>query len=89
LTQNGAELTRQTTNEEGRCAALLTGAEFKAGIYELTFLVGPYFDRTGQATTDPKFLDDITIRFGISDSAEKYHVPLLLAPHSYSTYRGS
>lgn len=77
------------TNDDGRCdAPLLAGDEFKTGEYELVFHAGDYFDRQGVALPDPKFLDQVVIRFGIS-SDEHYHVPLLISPFSFSTYRGS
>src|SRR5689334_2447715 len=71
------------TNADGRVdAPLLTGPEMKAGTYELIFFVGDYFG-------ERRFLDRIPIRFTISDANAKYHVPLLVSPWSYSTYRGS
>ena len=77
------------TNSDGRTdEPLLTGEEFEAGIYELVFSVGNYFARYGDYP-DPLFLDQIPIRFGISDIEAHYHVPLLVSPWSYSTYRGS
>ena len=79
-----------TTNDDGRCdRSLLEGAAFTAGIYELVFAAGAYFDRTGQKLPEPKFLDEVTIRFGIATPDQHYHVPLLLSPYAYSTYRGS
>lgn len=77
------------TNSDGRTdEPLLTGEEFKAGIYELVFSVGNYFARY-ENYPDPPFLDQIPICFGISDVEAHYHVPLLVSPWSYSTYRGS
>ncbi|RIY00122.1 hydroxyisourate hydrolase [Aureimonas flava] len=77
------------TNHDGRCdAPLLDGAAFRHGTYEITFFCGPYFDAQGVAPAQPKFLDDVVIRFGISEDRH-YHVPLLLSPFGYSTYRGS
>lgn len=77
------------TNNDGRTdEPLLTGEEFKAGVYELVFSVGDHFARYGEYN-DPLFLDEIPIRFGISDIEAHYHVPLLVSPWSYSTYRGS
>src|SRR5919197_59920 len=79
-----------TTNADGRCdRPLLEGEAFKAGTYELVFAAGTYFDRTGQQLPNPKFLDEVTIRFGIAAADQHYHVPLLLSPYAYSTYRGS
>lgn len=87
---DGALLATATTNEDGRCDnPLLEGAALVAGSYELTFHAGPYLDAAGAAVTAPKFLDDIPIRFGVSDPDGHYHVPLLLSPFGYSTYRGS
>lgn len=77
------------TNHDGRTKEpLLAGEELSAGIYELVFAVGNYFARYGDYP-DPFFLDEIPIRFGISDIEAHYHVPLLVSPWSYSTYRGS
>lgn len=75
-----------TTNDDGRCnAPLLQGAELTAGIYELVFHVADYF---GRAEDNP-FLGDVPVRFGIDDETAHYHVPLLVSPFGYSTYRGS
>ena len=77
------------TNHDGRTdKPLLADEELEAGIYELVFSVGNYFARYGNYP-DPLFLDEIPIRFGISDIKAHYHVPLLVSPWSYSTYRGS
>ena len=71
------------TNSDGRTdAPLLTGDEMAAGNYELIFFVGDYFG-------ERRFLDRVPVRFVISDAAAKYHVPLLVSPWAYSTYRGS
>ncbi len=79
-----------TTNEDGRCdGPILEGENFSAGVYELVFHVGAYFDAQGIDLPEPKFLDDVVIRFGIASASEHYHVPLLISPFSYSTYRGS
>jgi 5-hydroxyisourate hydrolase len=78
------------TNADGRCdSPLLEGEAFKAGTYELVFAAGAYFDQRGIKLPDPKFLDEVTIRFGIAAADQHYHVPLLVSPYSYSTYRGS
>ena len=62
----------------------------EAGSYELVFEAGAYFDRARRSTLpEPKFLDQVVIRFGIADPSAHYHVPLLLSPFGYSTYRGS
>ena len=76
-------------NNDGRAdQPLVENNEFKIGKYELIFFVGDYFKNITQKN-DLKFLDDIVIRFGISNNKEHYHVPLLVSPWSYSTYRGS
>ena len=78
------------TNLDGRSdRALLEGADFVPGEYELVFHVAEYFKRLGVALPETPFLDRVPIRFGVFDSAEHYHVPLLVSPWSYSTYRGS
>ncbi|WP_044560227.1 hydroxyisourate hydrolase [Azospirillum sp. B4] len=78
------------TNADGRCdAPLLAGGDLLPGRYELTFAVGAYFHAGGVALTDPPFLDEVPIRFAISDAGQHYHVPLLISPYAYSTYRGS
>jgi 5-hydroxyisourate hydrolase len=78
------------TNQDGRTdAPILPAAQFLPGHYELVFHAGAYLDATGAPPEVPRFLDLIPIRFGISDGASHYHVPLLLSPFGYSTYRGS
>lgn len=78
------------TNASGRCDSPLLGDEdFRAGVWELVFHVADYFTVMGVDLPDPPFLDQVTLRFGIADAAEHYHVPLLVSPWSYSTYRGS
>ena len=67
---------------------LVEGNNFKEGKYELIFFVGDYFKKMTDLPKTP-FLDEVVIRFGISNSKEPYHVPLLVSPWSYSTYRGS
>lgn len=77
------------TNADGRCdAPLLSDAEFKTGQYELVFFAGDYLRQQGTDLPDPLFLDQIPIRFGMAEETH-YHVPLLLSPYGYSTYRGS
>ncbi len=77
------------TNADGRCdAPLLEGAAFRPGQYELVFFAGDYLRSSGVALPDPAFLDEIPIRFGLAEETH-YHVPLLLSPYGYSTYRGS
>ena len=75
-----------STNVDGRTGEpLLSGAELENGVYELVFHVGEYFG----VTAAPAFLDQVVIRFGVADSNANWHVPLLLSPFGYSTYRGS
>lgn len=77
------------TNNDGRTdAQILPAEEFQHGIYELVFHAGDYLDRTGATSQEPQFLDLVPIRFGMS-APQHYHVPLLLSPFSYATYRGS
>jgi len=79
-----------TTNADGRVdAPLLGAAEMQAGRYELVFHVGGYFSAVGGAGTDPPFLDQVPVRFTIAEPAAHYHVPLLVSPFGYVTYRGS
>ena len=78
-----------TLNNNGRSdKALLEGSNFKEGQYELVFFVGDYFKNITNLPKIP-FLNEVTIRFGVSNPKEHYHVPLLVSPWSYSTYRGS
>lgn len=78
------------TNQDGRCdAPLLQGSAFQAGIYELDFHIGSYFRGLGIELPNPNFLDVVTLRFGVADPSQHYHVPLVASPWSYSTYRGS
>lgn len=78
------------TNDDGRLdAPALAGSELRAGVYEWLFHVGVYFVRAGQATDAAPFLDRVPLRFAISNPESHYHVPLLVSPWAYSTYRGS
>jgi len=82
-------LTTAVTNADGRTdAPLLDDDAFRAGPYELEFSVGDYFAATGQHTAEPPFLDDVVIRVSLAEDSH-YHVPLLVSPWSYATYRGS
>ena len=87
----GRRLIAETlTNHDGRTDShILPAGEFKTGVYELVFQAGAYLDATGTPPEAPRFLDEVPIRFGISDPSAHYHVPLLLSPFGYSTYRGS
>jgi 5-hydroxyisourate hydrolase len=79
-----------TTNAEGRASEpLLEGDAVTAGGYRLIFAAGAYFRRNGIALPDPPFVDEVVVDFGIADPTAHYHVPLLVSPWSYSTYRGS
>ena len=76
-------------NKDGRAdKPLIEGANFKEGQYELVFFVDDYFKKIANTPKIP-FLDDVVIKFGVSNAKEHYHVPLLVSPWSYSTYRGS
>lgn len=90
---NGDERIRlgeAVTNDDGRCdTPLLEGDAFTSGEYELVFHAGDYLRAQGVEASEPRFLDRIPLRFGVADDSEHYHVPLLVSPYSYSTYRGS
>lgn len=90
---NGAErhaVAEAITNATGRTdAPLLSGDRVEAGVYELTFHAGDYFRRGHVTLTSPPFLDQIVVRIGIADATGEYHVPLLISPYAYSTYRGT
>lgn len=84
------ELVHTHTNDDGRCERpLLEGEALQAGRYELVFAAGDYFRARGMSLPDPLFVDEVVLRFGIADPTQHYHVPLLVSPWSYSTYRGS
>jgi 5-hydroxyisourate hydrolase len=83
-------LKADTTNLDGRCnSPLLEGAALTPGCYELVFGAGDYFAAQGVVLPEPRFVDRVTIAFGIADASQNYHVPLVVTPWSYSTYRGS
>ncbi len=90
ITPRPGPLSSATTNSDGRCdTPLLEGDAFQPGTYELIFRVGAYFAGHFPGLADPPFLDEIVLRFGIADGSQHYHVPLLVSPFGYSTYRGS
>jgi 5-hydroxyisourate hydrolase len=89
LKRDGQVVAEAQTNRDGRTdQPLLEGAAFRTGAYELLFHVGDYFRGSGAPLADPPFLDVIPLHFRIADDAH-YHVPLLVSPFGYSTYRGS
>jgi 5-hydroxyisourate hydrolase len=78
------------TDSDGRTDPPLISADrLETGVYELTFHAGDYFRAMGAALADPPFFDLVVVRFGVADPNGNYHVPLLLNPYGYSTYRGS
>ena len=80
----------RVTNKDGRTdAPLMAGDEIDTGHYRLVFHAGDYFRRTGLQLPDPPFVDVVELQFGIAEPRGDYHVPLLVSPWSYSTYRGS
>ena len=87
ITDKKEKIKSMVLNEEGRSKEALV-EEIKIGNYELVFHVGDYFKNKIELKK-PNFLNEVSIKFGISDSKEKYHVPILVSPWSYSTYRGS
>ena len=90
LWRGDAAVAEAVTNADGRCdAPLLEGEALRAGAYRLEFAVGDYFRRLGVGLPDPPFLEVVAVEFGVADAAAHYHVPLLVSPFAYSTYRGS
>ena len=90
LSDDRIPIASAVTNADGRCdAPLLDGDAFQTGRYQLVFHAGDYFKAQDLDLPDPAFLDEVVIRFGIAEAGSHYHVPLLLSPHGYSTYRGS
>ena len=84
------QIAETVTNADGRTdAPMLAGDALGTGSYELVFHAGDYLRATGQAAGKVLFLDEIPIRFGVPDAGQHYHVPLLISPFAYSTYRGS
>jgi 5-hydroxyisourate hydrolase len=88
LSGPGGELARGVTNADGRCPGLAPDG-IEPGRYALRFAVADYFRSLGVALPDPPFLDEVTVDFGVSAGGGHYHVPLLVSPFAYSTYRGS
>ncbi|MBP7242187.1 hydroxyisourate hydrolase [Amaricoccus sp.] len=91
LDGDSRRLTRRlTTNDDGRTdAPPIPRGELEPGVYEFVFHAGAYLDGALGPSDGPRFLDVVPIRFGVADATAHYHVPLLLSPFSYSTYRGS
>lgn len=99
LTETKTLLKETCTNDDGRCdSPILAEDDFASGKYEIEFAIGDYFRRLDSlpekqianiTQKEPLFLDDIVIRFGINNEDSHYHVPLLVSPYGYSTYRGS
>ncbi|MGJ9383447.1 hydroxyisourate hydrolase [Salipaludibacillus sp. CF4.18] len=90
LTETYIKVIEKQTNADGRVdGALLDEETMEIGNYELLFHVGNYFKKMGVAQENPPFLNVVPVSFGISDREIHYHVPLLIAPGGYSTYRGS
>ena len=88
--QSHRKIAETVTNADGRTdAPMLAGDALKEGRCELVFSAGDYLRASGQATGEVLFLDEIPIRFGVPDAGQHYHVPLLISPFAYSTYRGS
>ena len=87
---NRQHLATLTTNDDGRAdAPVLANDAFTAGQYELVFHAGAYFRARGVRLPEPAFLEDVVVRLGVASPDEHYHVPLLVSPYAYSTYRGS
>ena len=90
LLRAGQAIVRAVTNADGRCdSPLLSGEALTSGAYRLEFDVGPYYRALGVALPEPAFLETVAIEFGVAEAAAHYHVPLLVSPFAYSTYRGS
>jgi 5-hydroxyisourate hydrolase len=86
----GEALARARTGADGRLARpLLEGTALTRGVYELSFELGSYFAPLTASQGEPPFLDRITVRFGVADETQHYHVPLVVSPYSYTTYRGA
>ncbi|TMJ19904.1 MAG: hydroxyisourate hydrolase [Alphaproteobacteria bacterium] len=88
LSGPAGEIARGATNADGRCPDLAHGG-LPPGRYTLRFAVADYFRSLGLALADPPFLDEVAVDFGVAADGGHYHVPLLVSPFAYSTYRGS
>ncbi len=85
-----ALLADTVTNSDGRCdQPLLQGDALQKGVYELEFHIGDYFAGKGVSVPEPRFVDQVVLRFGVAKPEENYHVPLVTTPWTWSTYRGS
>jgi 5-hydroxyisourate hydrolase len=89
LLHEGAAWFEGVTNEDGRCPGLLGDRALEVGHYSLIFAVADYFRSKGHVLPDPPFIDRVTIDFAVANAESHYHVPLLVSPFGYSTYRGS
>ena len=90
VNQELPDLSREQTNSDGRLnQPILEGDDFVAGVYQLVFKAGTYFRSQNLDLAEPLFVDEVVLRFGISKPDQHYHVPLLVSPFAYSTYRGS
>ena len=90
LLKGGRQIAGAVTNRDGRCdQPLLSGEALEPGAYRLEFEVGTYFRDLGLDLPHPAFLETVGIDFGVADAGAHYHVPLLVSPFAYSTYRGS
>ena len=90
LVRDGRVVVSTRTNQDGRCdAPLLTGDELATGAYRLEFDVGAYYRGLGVALPEPAFLETVALEFAVAEPGGHYHVPLLVSPFGYSTYRGS
>ena len=88
LSGPGGQIARGITDRDGRCPGLAP-AELAPGRYSIRFAVADYFRSLAVALPDPPFIDEVTVDFGIAANGGHYHVPLLVSPYAYSTYRGS
>jgi len=85
---DGSKLAEVRTNKDGRCPDMASG-ELPPGLYSLIFFVDQYFEALGVELPNPPFLGGVSVGFGMAEGGGHYHVPLLVSPYGYSTYRGS